>query len=114
MARLAELTGERAAHIDRAESGERWIARLLRGGSLFSGALFLVSLALELAPGSEDTDVLIDVLRKGAASVLLLTPLLRLVVAGTSLGLRGEWRYALYALLVLGLMALAVGAGMQA
>jgi hypothetical protein len=113
MARLAGLIGERAAHVERAEAGERWIARLLRGGALFSGALFLVSLVLELAPGSQDTHVLIDVLRKGAASVLLLTPLLRLVVAGTALGLRGEWRYALYALGVLALMALAVGAGLQ-
>jgi len=38
----------------------------------------------------------------------------RLVVAGTTLGIRGEWKYALYAAGVLGLLAIAVGAGLHA
>ncbi|EPX64532.1 hypothetical protein D187_003268 [Cystobacter fuscus DSM 2262] len=101
-------------HIARAEAGERWISRLLRGGAACSGALFLTSLALESLPDSEPVHVAIDVLRKGAASALLVTPVVRLVVAGTTLGIRGEWRYAAYAAGVLGLLAVAVGAGFHA
>ena len=97
-----------------AEAGEQWISRLLRVGSLCSGGLFLASVALEALPDSERVHVAIDVLRKGAASALLVTPVARLVVAGTTLGLRGEWRYALYAAGVLGLLAVAVGAGLHA
>jgi len=107
--------GERVpVHVARMEAGERWISRLLRGGALCSGGLFLVSLALESLPQSELVHVAIDLLRKGAASALLVTPVVRLVVAGTTLGIRGEWRYALYAAAVLGLLALAVGAGLRA
>jgi hypothetical protein len=98
----------------RAEAGEQWISRLLRGGALCSGSLFLLSLALESLPDSETVHVAIDMLRKGAASALLVTPVVRLVVAGTTLGLRGEWRYAVYAAGVLGLLAVAVGAGIHA
>ena len=110
------VSGARAtpAHVARAEAGERWISRLLRGGALCSGALFLASLTLESLPESESAHMAIDVLRKSAASALLVTPVVRLVVAGTSLGIRGEWRYALYAAGVLGLLALAVGAGFHA
>lgn len=102
------------AHVERAEAGERWISRLLRGGAMCSGGLFLASLALESLPQSETVHVAIDVLRKGAASALLVTPVVRLVVAGTTLGIRGEWKYALYAAGVLGLLAIAVGAGLHA
>ncbi len=102
------------AHVKRAEAGEQWISRLLRAGSVCSGGLFLASIALEALPKSETVHVAIDVLRKGAASALLVTPVVRLVVAGTTLGLRGEWKYALYAAGVLGLLALAVGAGIHA
>lgn len=101
------------ARVGRAVAGERWISRALRGGAALSGGLFLASLPLELLPKSQGVDVSIDLLRKGAASVLLVTPVVRLVVAGTMLGLRGEWRYSLYAAGVLGLLALAVGAGWQ-
>jgi hypothetical protein len=97
----------------RAEAGEQWISRLLRGGAVCSGGLFLASLGLEALPQSEGVHVAIDLLRKGAASALLVTPVVRLVVAGTSLGLRGEWRYALCAAGVLGLLAVAVGAGLH-
>ncbi|MET0402850.1 MAG: hypothetical protein ABW123_10625, partial [Cystobacter sp.] len=98
----------------RAEAGEQWISRLLRGGAVCSGVLFLLSLALESLPESETVHVCIDLLRKGAASALLVTPVVRLVVAGTTLGLRGEWRYAFYAAGVLGLLAVAMGAGIHA
>lgn len=99
--------------VGRAAAGERWIARILRGGALISGGLFLASLAMESLPRSLEAHVTIDTLRKGAASMLLVTPVARLVVAGAMLGLRGEWRYTLYAAGVLGLLALAVGAGLQ-
>lgn len=102
-----------AARVGRAVAGEQWIARALRGGAVLSGGLFLASLPLELFPGSEPLDVTSDFLRKGAASALLVTPVVRLLVAGAMLGLRGEWRYSLYAAGVLGLLAVAVGAGLQ-
>jgi hypothetical protein len=102
------------ARIGRAVAGERWIARILRGGALLSGGLFVVSLGMEALPQSQQVAVTIDTLRKGAASLLLVTPVARLAVAGTMLGLRGEWRYTLYAAGVLGLLAFAVSAGLQA
>ena len=111
---LSDASAGTPAHAHRAEAGEQWISRLLRAGAVCSGGLFLTSIALEALPQSETVDVAIDVLRKGAASALLVTPVVRLVVAGTSLGLRGEWRYALYAAGVLGLLAVAVGAGLHA
>ena len=101
------------ARVGRAVAGERWIARALRGGAVLSGGMFLASLPLELLPRSETVDVTIDLLRKGAASALLVTPVVRLMVAGTMLGLRGEWRYTVYAAGVLGLLGLAVGAGLH-
>jgi hypothetical protein len=94
-----------------AVAGERWIARVLRTGAVASGGLFLGSLALELLPQTEATSVAIDSMRKLGASLLLVTPVARLVVAGAALGLKGEWRYVLYAACVLGLLAVAVGAG---
>nr|WP_242588476.1 hypothetical protein [Corallococcus macrosporus] len=98
----------------RLAAGERWIARVLRTGAVTSGAMFVTSLALELLPRDESVHVAIDLLRKGAASMLLVTPVARLAMAGTLLGLRGEWRYAAIAAGVIGLLALAVGAGFQA
>jgi hypothetical protein len=101
------------ARVGRAVAGERWIARALRGGAVLSGGMFLASLPLELLPKSQTVDIAIDLLRKGAASALLVTPVVRLMVAGTMLGLRGEWRYTLYAAGVLGLLGLAIGAGLH-
>ncbi|RYZ36903.1 MAG: hypothetical protein EOO71_30065 [Myxococcaceae bacterium] len=98
----------------RAMAGERWIARVLRTGAVMSGSMFVASLALELLPRDESVHVAIDLLRKGAASMLLVTPVARLAMAGTLLGLRGEWRYTAIAAGVLALLALAVGAGFQA
>lgn len=104
----------RARRRDLAVAGDRWIARVLRGGAVLSGGMFVVSLGLEVLPRSEEVHVAIDLLRKGAASLLLVTPVARLAVAGTLLGLKGEWRYTVIAAGVLGLLAIAVGAGIQA
>jgi hypothetical protein len=108
------LPARAPTRVGRAVAGERWIARILRGGALISGAMFVGSLAMEALPQSQVVQVAIDTLRKGAASLLLVTPVARLVMAGTMLGLRGEWRYTLCAAGVLGLLALAVGAGLSA
>lgn len=114
-ARVRKALPPRATtRVGRAVAGERWIARILRGGALISGTMFLGSLVMEALPQSQTVQVAIDTLRKGAASLLLVTPVARLVVAGTMLGLRGEWRYTLCAVGVLGLLALAVGAGISA
>lgn len=106
-------TGRRRRRV-RSVAGDRWIARVLRGGALVSGGMLVVSLGLEVLPHSENTHVAIDLLRKGAASLLLVTPVARLAMAGTLLGLRGEWRYAAIAAGVLGLLGIAVGTGIHA
>jgi hypothetical protein len=111
---LAPAPVARKRFRDRAVAGDRWIARVLRGGAVLSGGMFVVSLGLEVLPQSENVHVAIDLLRKGAASLLLVTPVARLAVAGTLLGLKGEWRYTVIAAGVLGLLAIAVGAGIQA
>jgi hypothetical protein len=98
----------------RSVAGDRWIARVLRGGALASGGMLVLSLGLEALPQSENTHVAIDLLRKGAASLLLVTPVARLAMAGTLLGLKGEWRYAAIAAGVLGLLGIAVGTGIHA
>jgi len=98
----------------RSVAGDRWIARVLRGGALASGGMLVLSLGLEALPHSETTHVAIDLLRKGAASLLLVTPVARLAMAGTLLGLKGEWRYAAIAAGVLGLLGIAVGTGIHA
>lgn len=94
--------------------GERAIGRILRIGALASGGMFLVSLGLELLPVSETASVWIDGLQKAAASLLLVTPVARLVAAGLLLGRRGEWRYSVYAFCVLVMLCVAVGAGFAA
>ena len=72
------------------------------------------SLVLELLPTVEWTSVAITVLRKVALASLVVTPLVRLTVAGALLGLRGEYRYVAYAVGVLTLLGLALGAGVSA
>jgi hypothetical protein len=94
--------------------GGRFIAWLLRSGALMSGSLFAASLVLELLPQNYSASVAMDGLRKAGASVLLATPVVRLVVAGGLLGVRGEWRYAVFAGGILALLAAAVGAGLAA
>ena len=94
--------------------GDAILARVLRTGAVLSGLCFAGSLLLELLPASSSQAYAIDALRKGGITLLVLTPLVRLVAAGVLLGLRGEWRFALYAASVLLLLALAIGTGMSA
>lgn len=89
---------------------EKSLARVLHGGAAASGALFAASLALEVLPASHGQEVAVDALRKAGASLLLGTPVVRLVVSGLTLGIRGEWRYAAYAGAVIALLGVAVGA----
>lgn len=91
--------------------GERIVGRVLRMGAIGSGALFASSLVVDLFSSAETSAVAADILRKAAGSVLLVTPVARLVIGGGLLGLRGEWRYALYAGGILFLLAVALGTG---
>jgi hypothetical protein len=88
---------------------EKSLARVLRGGAVASGAFFAASLALEMLPATRGQEQAIDALRKGGASLLLGTPVVRLVLSGVTLGARGEWRYAACAAAVLALLGVAVG-----
>lgn len=94
--------------------GERLIGRLLRTGAILSGAMFLSSLGLELLPASPKAIIAADMLRKSGLAVLVVTPIARLATGATLLAFKGEWKYALYGAGVLGLLALAVGAGFGA
>jgi hypothetical protein len=113
-ARAAAARGGAADALAPALGGERHIARVLRVGAVASGGMFLASVALQLLPESEAASTAVDWLRKGGASLLLVTPVARLVVAGGLLGARGEWRYTLYSAGVLALLGLAIGAGLAA
>ncbi len=95
---------------ERLAAGERYVGRILRGGALASGALFVVSVAVRLLPVTRVTAVMGDLLEEGAVSLLLVTPVARMVASGVLLGAKGEWRYALYAAGVVTLLGLAVGA----
>ena len=99
---------------ERYRRGEKAIARVLRTGALASGALFFLSLVIEALSVSQKMSTTADVLRKCAASLLLATPVARLLVAGTTLGLAGERKYALYSACVLGMLAMAIRAGFSA
>lgn len=95
--------------------GHRLLAWLLRTGAILGGSLFALSLVLEVVlPPGYTASVVLDLLRKGGASVLLATPIVRLLAAGALLGIRGEYRYAAYALGVLALLTATVGAGLIA
>lgn len=104
-----------AAPLPRARvlDGEIIIARLLRAGALLAGLCFGASLVIELLPPTAAQGYAIDAFRKGGIFLLILTPLTRLVAAGVLLGMRGEWRFAIYAASVLLLLALAIGVGMS-
>ena len=108
----AEASAAQSLPNVRAFEGDVIIARVLRAGAVLSGLCFGGSLMLELLPATSSQGYAIDALRKGGITLLVLTPMLRLVAAGILLGLRGEWRFALYAATVLLLLALAIGTGM--
>jgi hypothetical protein len=96
----------------RAMEGDRFIAYLLRTGAVMGGALFAASLLMELLPSSYGASVAIDSLRKAAGSVLLATPVVRLIAVGVLLGAKGEWRYTAFAGCVLALLGVAIGSGL--
>ena len=115
MARAGTAEGARPA-LPRARviAGEQHIARLLKLGALVAGACFGGSLLLEALPESTLQAYAIDALRKSGVVLLVATPILRLVAAGTILGLRGEYRYTLCAATILLLLSLAIGMGLAA
>jgi hypothetical protein len=93
------------------DAGERSIGRVLRVGAWSSGGLFLASVMLQAIPQAAQWQPEIQVLRAAAASLLVVAPVVRLIVAGSVLGIHGEWRYAAAAGGVLGLLGLALGLG---
>lgn len=107
---MAPLSAPAPLPQGRPMEGATWLGRILRGGALLSGAVFAASIGAEALsfPAAADG------LRKVAAAVLIATPIVRLVTAGVMLGLKGERRYAGYALGVLVLLALSVVAGLNA
>lgn len=109
--RLPPVGAARALPTSTGFDAERLVGRILRMGALGSGVLFASSLVVEMLSAAESSAVAADFLRKAAGSVLLVTPIARLVVGGTLLGVRGEWRYALYAGGILFLLAVALGTG---
>lgn len=98
----------------RALAGEHHIAMILRAGAVCAGLCFAASLCVELLPATEAQGFLIDLLRKAGVALLIVTPIARIVAAGVMLGLKGEWRYALFTGCILLLLAVAVGAGFSA
>lgn len=94
----------------RGMDGERAIALVLRAGAIMAGVCFLASILLEAIP---DAPLMRDaeLLRATGATLLVVTPVARLVVAGVMLGRRGEYRYATFAAVVLVLLMAAAGLG---
>jgi uncharacterized membrane protein len=94
----------------RGMDGERTIAMVLRAGAIMAGVCFLASILLEVVPDAplvQDADLL----RAAGATLLVVTPVARLVVAGVALGRRGEYRYTTFAAIVLVLLFAAAGLG---
>lgn len=93
------------------DAGERIIGRVLRAGALGSGALFLLSVVLSSLPQASAWERELFLLRAAAASLLVVAPVVRLIVAGSVLALHREWRYAGAAVGILVMLAIAVGLG---
>jgi len=111
---VAEEPAVPALPASRELGGERTLALLLRAGGVLGGGCFLGALALRALPDGETVHVTQDLLQKAGASFLIATPVARLGLTGVMLGLKGELRYLVYALLSLGLLAVALGAGYAA
>lgn len=94
--------------------GERLIATILRVGGLAGGACFALSIALQLIPAGHRLDVPVDLLRKAGASLLIVTPIARLGIAGVLLGSKKEWRYLAYSAAIIALLAVALGTRFKA
>lgn len=100
----------RATPAVRGMDGERAIAAVLRAGAILAGLCFAASIILEHLGGPgllRDAELL----RAAGASLLVVTPVVRLLVAGVALGLRGEHRYSVYAAVILLLMIAAASLG---
>ncbi|HYX92376.1 MAG TPA: hypothetical protein VE782_12500 [Myxococcaceae bacterium] len=110
-----EVASPAVAPLPRARvlEGDVVITRLLRAGAALSGICFAASILLEALPRAESVAYAIEALRRGGVSLLVLTPVMRLVAAGVLLGLQGEWRFAIYAAVIVLLLAGALGAGMS-
>jgi len=93
------------------DAGEHVIGRVLRSAAVSSGALFLLSVVLTSLPGAGAWERELFLLRAAAASLLVVAPVVRLIVAGTFLALHREWRYAAAALGILVMLAISVGLG---
>ncbi len=102
-----------AAPRARAMEGEKAIARVLRAGAVLGGGCFAASLGVGLLPASARTGVAIDLLRKSGASLLIVTPVARIAVAGAVLGMKGEPRYLLYGAAILALLGIALGTSLS-
>ena len=89
--------------------GERAIASVLRTGAALSFACFTASLIVDRVSHAYAAQA--DILRAAGASLLMVTPVVRLVVAGVALGQRREYRYSVYALAILVLMGVAASLG---
>lgn len=94
--------------------GEHTIARVLRMGALLAGLMFVASLIAESFPASAMQAYTVDLLRKGGMTLLIVTPVGRLIAAGVALGIKGEWRYAAFSACILLLLAVAITAGFAA
>ena len=106
----------RAPAIPRARlvHGDRLISTILRVGGIAGGACFALSIALRLVPLGHRLDVPVDLLQKAGASLLIVTPVARLGLAGALLGFKGEWRYLAYTAAIVALLLVALGAGLKA
>lgn len=91
--------------------GERATARVLRAGAFLAGLCFATSIVLEWLPAAAALAHDAELLRAAGATLLVVTPVARLVVAGVSLGRRGEYRYSTLAAIILALMFAAAGLG---
>lgn len=110
VAEVLPAQAPQAAITARALGGERTLALLLRSGGILGGVCFLASLPLRFIPASSEVAVATDLLQKAGASFLIVTPIVRLCVAGSMLAWKGEWRYLVYAMTSVALLAAAVGA----
>jgi len=94
--------------------GDKIIARVLRTGATTAGICFVVSIVANLLPASEAQGWVVDFFRRSGITLLIVTPVMRLIAAGVMLGLKGEYRYTVYAATILLLLSFAMAAGLAA
>jgi uncharacterized membrane protein len=98
----------------RAVYGDRAIAHVLRIGAVTAGVCFVLSIAAGYLPDTAERGWAVDFFRRSGITLLIVTPVLRLVAAGVLLGMKGEWRYTVFAACILLLLSAAMGAGLSA